>query len=176
MIKIIQIIILLSISLFSCSKDDLEKRGVCESKWGISSPDYYCAVTGEDNCFVGVHKYYDEKSCKLLGYTVPYDRSNGPTGIKFISPDGIKTPGDNGYFANPSSSSGSGGSSGASCDLANYVGPEFNIQVDSQCKAAYAYDCAGMIDARDVACNQYYEYGNNVWTGPGALPTCPYCN
>ena len=172
-------ILVLTISLFSC-KDKNKRNGVCESKWGISSPDYYCALTAEENCFVGVHVYYDEKSCESLGYTKPYEGSSGPTGVKFISPEGIKIPGDNGYFANPPSSGGSGGSAGgsggAACDLENYNGPEFNIQVDSQCKTAYAYECAGLTEARDVACQTYYDYGNSVWTGSGSLPTCPYCN
>lgn len=164
------------ISLFSCLKEKVERKGVCESYWGISSPDYYCALTGEENCFVGVHAYHAEKSCESLGYTEPYGGSGGPDGVKFVSPEGIKTPGVNGIFGNPNAYSGSGGSSGASCGLEDYDGPEFNIQVDSQCKTAFVYDCSGNTVGRDAACQTYYDYGNSVWTGSGPLPTCPYCN
>ena len=89
------------------------------------------------------------------------------------------------YFSNtgeikpgPNSNGGSGGDGGSSvdCDIANYDGPEFDIQVDSQCKAAYLYDCVGDTAARDAACHLYYEYGNAVWTGSGSLPDCRYCN
>lgn len=69
-----------------------------------------------------------------------------------------------------------GDPSSIDCDIEDYDGPEFDIQVDSQCKMAYMYDCVGDIEARDATCKLYYEYGNSVWTGSGSLPDCPYCN
>lgn len=85
------------------------------------------------------------------------------------------SPGPNSNGGGGGSGDGGGGSS-ANCDLAYYNGPEFDIQVDSQCKAAFVYDCVGEIEARNASCDLYYEYGNAVWTGPGSLPDCPYCN
>lgn len=70
---------------------------------------------------------------------------------------------------------GDGDGSSGDCSIEDYNGPEFDIQVDAQCKAAYIYDCVGDEDARDAACALYYQYGEEVWTGTGPLPECPYC-
>ncbi len=81
--------------------------------------------------------------------------------------------------AGPNSDGGgynNGGGGTGNCDASGYNGPDFNIQVDAQCKAAYYYDCIGNNEGRDASCTLYYDYGNSVWTGSGSLPTCPYCN
>ena len=61
-----------------------------------------------------------------------------------------------------------------SCGAEDYNGPDFNIQIDSYCKAAYAYDCAGQTSERDVYCDLYYEVASDF--GYANPPTCNYCN
>lgn len=164
------IVMVLLMLVSGCEKNQL---GVCEMRWGSSSYSYYCVVKDAESCTSGWEYYFESKSCSDLGYTEKHTGSGGPQfNTAFVSPDGKDVPGENGYFA------GGGGAGGGSvnCDLANYDGPEFDIQVDSQCKTAYLYDCAGDITARNAACDLYYEYGNDVWTGSGSLPKCPYCN
>jgi hypothetical protein len=68
-----------------------------------------------------------------------------------------------------------GGTTGANCDMSNYNGPEFDIQIDSQCKTAYAYQCAGNEDGRKTACALYNNY-KSQWKGSGSFPKCPYCD
>jgi hypothetical protein len=74
-------------------------------------------------------------------------------------------------FTNRSASGGGGGG----CDLADYNGPEFDIQLDSQCKTAFLYDCAGEVQGVVTACALYESY-RSLWQGPGSFPDCPYCN
>lgn len=62
-----------------------------------------------------------------------------------------------------------GGSS--PCDLVNYNGPEFNTQIDAQCKTAYLYDCVGNEAGRAAACELYYSWDD----GSPDFPDCPYC-
>lgn len=50
-----------------------------------------------------------------------------------------------------------GGSGTGGCGSSGYNGPEFDIQVDSQCKAAYAYKCAGNQQGVDAACAIYKQ-------------------
>lgn len=119
--------------------------------------------------------YWASKSCNDLGYS---ERGSSIADHHFVNENGESTPGRNGAFwddynSNSGSSSGGGGSS-AACDLANYNGPEFNIQVDSQCKTAYIYDCQQLYQERDVACDLYYSWESS-WTGSGSFPSCPYC-
>lgn len=57
------------------------------------------------------------------------------------------------------------------CDLAYYKGPEFNTQIDAQCKTAFLYDCVGNADGVAAACALYYQYDD----GSPDFPDCPYC-
>lgn len=168
------ILLSLSILTISCEK---HLNGVCEMRWGTSSYSYYCQPEGEEYCSSGWERYFSSASCNDLGYTEKHKGEGGPIGIAFVSSEGRDYPGENGYFATGSGGTGSGSSGGSvNCNIADYDGPEFDIQVDAQCKAAYLYDCGGDIKARNAACKLYYDYGNEVWTGSGSLPKCPYCN
>lgn len=69
------------------------------------------------------------------------------------------------------SSSSSNNSQAGNCDLNNYSGPNFDIQIDSQCKTAYAYDCSGNQDGVAAACAIYNQYREQDPT----IPVCPYC-
>ncbi|MEP4533410.1 MAG: hypothetical protein ABJ004_09995 [Cyclobacteriaceae bacterium] len=60
--------------------------------------------------------------------------------------------------------------SGDACG--DYAGPEFNIQIDSQCKTAQLYLCAGNADGVTVACGLYKQYQAE----DSSIPNCPYCN
>ncbi|MEO9477556.1 MAG: hypothetical protein ABJG41_18565 [Cyclobacteriaceae bacterium] len=62
------------------------------------------------------------------------------------------------------------GGSGDACG--DYAGPEFNIQIDSQCKTAQLYLCAGNSDGVTVACGLYKQYQAQ----DSSIPNCPYCN
>lgn len=61
---------------------------------------------------------------------------------------------------------------GANCDMNNYKGPEFDIQFDSQCKAAYLYKCAGNQKGLEATCAIYKNYQKQ----DPSIPNCPYCN
>ncbi len=65
---------------------------------------------------------------------------------------------------------------GVDCDEDGYAGPEFDFQIDSQCRAAYIYDCFGDIAGKNAACDIYYDYGQDVWVGSDPFPDCPYCD
>jgi hypothetical protein len=73
--------------------------------------------------------------------------------------------------SSPTSAENSSAQIGA-CDLQNYAGPEFNTQFDSQCKAAYAYECAGNMEGVAAACAIYEQYQQQ---SNGQMPDCPYC-
>lgn len=80
-------------------------------------------------------------------------------------------------FAVSVSSSGSQGGSGENdaggvdCS-GGYNGPEFDIQIDSQCQAAYAYACSGAQEGVDAACSLYKGFQSQ----DSSIPDCPYCN
>lgn len=129
---------------------------------------FICSPEDESYYFGGKEKeYFTDKSCKDLGYTV---KGSSEADHHFTSPDGETKPGRNGAFWNKYGKSG-GSSNGAGCDLANYEGPEFNIQVDAQCKTAFLYDCAGNKEGVATACALYKEWDD----GSGNFPDCPYC-
>lgn len=73
---------------------------------------------------------------------------------------------------NSDEGAGSGGSSSGNCGSSGYNGPEFDIQVDSQCKAAYAYLCAGNQQGADAACAIYRQWQED----DSSIPDCPYCD
>jgi len=78
-----------------------------------------------------------------------------------------------------SSGNGSGGSSGLSSDVpggcTEYSGPEFDIQIDAQCQAAWAYLCAGYSKDSDPVKTSCAIYKALQKDYPNA-PNCPYCN
>lgn len=53
-----------------------------------------------------------------------------------------------------------------------YQGPDFDIQIDSQCKAAYAYKCQGNDQGVRAACDVYRGWQQHQ----SGIPNCPYCN
>jgi hypothetical protein len=70
-----------------------------------------------------------------------------------------------------SGNTGGGSSSGINCS-GGYQGPEFDIQIDSQCQAAFAYKCAGNTAGVTATCKIYNTYRQN----DPKIPKCPYCN
>lgn len=64
------------------------------------------------------------------------------------------------------------GNGTGSCDENGYKGPEFDIQVDSQCKAAYFYECSGNAQGVAAACAVYKQWQQD----DPSIPNCPYCN
>ncbi|MGV6862382.1 MAG: hypothetical protein ACWA41_11460 [Putridiphycobacter sp.] len=166
-------IFVFSVGFVSCKKS---KTGVWEEKINHANPaSYHCSPDGRtDNYSSTEAVYHEDASCKDLGYT---DKDWGLDGKYFVSPDGVKTPGENGAFWDEFLASGGGSSSSSSsggCSSDDYNGPEFDTQVDSQCKTAHLYDCQGMTSERDAACDLYYSWESS-WTGSGSFPDCPYC-
>lgn len=53
-----------------------------------------------------------------------------------------------------------------------YQGPQFDIQVDAFCKAAYAYQCDGNTQAVATNCQVYKDWQSQ----DSSIPDCPYCN
>ncbi len=155
-------IVLMTILLFSCE----EKEGACETKFGSSSrPLYSCRNDSDDAlCNVeqsGVEKVFHEgKSCASLGYTHPT-----PNDSFTAEADDYETPGSGGAFQNDTP----GGVAGCT---GSYDGPTFDIQIDSQCQAAYAYTCSGSAAGVKATCAIYKSYQKD---NP-KIPNCPYCS
>ncbi len=63
-------------------------------------------------------------------------------------------------------------SNNQSCDIANYEGPIFNTQIDSQCQLAYVYNCEGNQEGVDAACEVYRFWQEQ----DSSIPDCPYCD
>lgn len=59
---------------------------------------------------------------------------------------------------------------GGGCDF--YAGPEFDIQIDGQCKAAFAYKCEGNEQGLRAACEIYKSWQQHQ----SGIPNCPYCD
>lgn len=146
-----------------------EKEGVCEVKIEANGYIYSCREgSTEETCndSSGVERVFHEgKSCASLGY--PFKNSSGA----YTAEQGkYRTPGDNGAFQNDLNNTGSsGGVAGCS---GGYNGPTFDIQIDSQCQAAYAYKCAGSQQGVDATCAIYKTYQRN----DPSIPNCPYCS
>lgn len=66
----------------------------------------------------------------------------------------------------------SGDQGGAGCSINNYNGPEFDIQIDGQCKAAFIYKCQGNEAGVRAACEIYRSWQQHQ----SGIPNCPYCN
>lgn len=152
-------------SMVSCEKN---KVGVYEQH-GISNNSTCYVCYAEESDYLpetDTRKYWPNKKCSDLGYTKRALVQSGDNEFwYFINPDGENYPGDYGYFKENESSS-SGG-----CANENYEGPEFNIQIDSQCKAAHVYTCSGNQDGVTVACALYKQYQDQ----DPSIPDCPYC-
>lgn len=138
------------------------EEGACEVRIEANGYIYSCREGSNENACSnssGADRVFHEgKSCASLGYS--YKNSSGAYTAK---PDDFRTPGKNGAFQ------GSGGSAGLCTD--EYEGPEFDIQIDSQCKTAYAYACSGAQQGVDAACAIYKAYQKD---NP-SIPNCPYC-
>lgn len=148
--------------LFSaCGKN---KTGACESKTSYVSGVVYTCYDAQDEDFcdgtngsITSAVWHSGKTCQELGYT----HKNYSTGAYTANSSG-SAPGANGAFGS------GGGGGGSNCNGGSYNGPEFDIQIDAQCKAAYQYKCAGHQQGVDAACAIYNTYSN--------VPPCPYCN
>ena len=64
---------------------------------------------------------------------------------------------------------------GAGCNEA-YQRASPDIQLDAHCQAAYAYYCAGGMDAVAAYCQSFKQAVAALWNGVGEKPTCSYCN
>lgn len=164
-VKIKRTVVLLVVSimllLFNTS---CEEEGACEVKIEANGYIYSCREEKTETFCSNYPSssesvFHEGKSCASLGY--PYKSST--TDAYTAKPDDFSTPGKDGAFA------GSSGSAGAGCD--DYNGPTFDIQIDSQCQAAYAYSCSGVQQGVDAACAIYKSYQKN---NP-SIPNCPYC-
>ena len=60
----------------------------------------------------------------------------------------------------------------SACDGTTYQSVSNDIQLDSQCAAAYAAECAGDANAQAAACNNF----NALVEAFGLNLTCPYCS
>jgi len=143
-----------------------EKEGACEIKIRTASKNLFSCRNDSDDSGCSIEQsdvekvFHTGKSCSSLGYN--YKTPNG----SFTSEDGsYDTPGENGAFQNDTGSGGIGGCTGS------YDGPSFDIQIDSQCQAAYAYTCSGSADGVKATCSIYKAYQRD---NP-KIPDCPYC-
>lgn len=154
----------LAIIVMSC-----EKEGVCEIKIQANGYIYSCREGTTDeacNDSSGVERVFHEgKSCASLGY--PFKNSSG---AYTSQQDKLDKPGSNGAFQNDLNNPGGGG--GVAGCSGGYNGPTFDIQIDSQCQAAYAYKCAGSQQGVDATCAIYKTYQRN----DSSIPNCPYCS
>lgn len=141
------------------------KEGACEFRTEYNNVTYHCwqdetqSVCNASSSGISNTIWHEGRSCQELGYT--YQSQTTDYSYSADDADGT-TPGANGGFVN------SGGSGGANCGSGGYNGPDFDIQIDAQCKAAYQYKCAGNQQGVDYCCAIYNSYEN--------VPPCPYCN
>ena len=155
-----------TIVLSSCGKN---KNGVWEMYRAVDNI-YVCFPEKSDYMKENADRvYWEDKSCSVLGYT---EKGSSAGSWHYVNSKGERYPGANGAFKNRG---GSSSGSGSNCDPNNYNGPNFNIQIDSQCKTAHAYKCAGNQQGVQTACGLYYSY-ESQWQGPGSFPRCPYCH
>lgn len=148
-----------------------EETGACESKF--ENWQGYTLYTCDENidadmCEGRDEHFWQDKSCPNLGYAY-YNDGNESWQIDEGN-NGI--PGPYGYWGdNSAGGSPTGGGGTGSCDESGYKGPEFDIQVDSQCKAAYYYKCVGNSDGVKAACAVYKQWQEDN----SSIPNCPYC-
>jgi hypothetical protein len=160
------IVLAAGVTFFSgCEKE----TGACESSYenwqGYTL--YTCEQNEEsDMCEGSREHFWKDKSCSDLGYD--YYNTNNKSYQIDAQNNGI--PGPYGYWGDGSASGGSG--SGGSCDASGYKGPNFDIQVDSQCKTAYFYKCQGNTQGQNAACAVYKQWQQD----DPSIPNCPYCN
>ncbi len=164
--------LVLSLFLSSCG---MFLDGACEFYSQYSSSSVYgCYDEPEDSCDITADVYdaahfHPDVSCADIGYDVP-----SPYSYFYATADGSQ-PSPGGYFGNGGGGGGGsvgGGSSGSGKCTASYAGPEFDIQVDSFCKAAWNYLCnANDANAAEANCQIYRQWQSD---NPG-IPSCPYC-
>lgn len=167
--KIIGLTVLVA-TLVACEE---KETGACEASYenwqGYTL--YTCKENEEsDMCEGSKEHFWVDKSCANLGYTY----FNSKNGNFQIDENNNGIPGPYGEWGDGTASGGSGGSGsgGGSCDASGYNGPEFDIQVDSQCKTAYYYDCIGNQQGVNAACAVYKQWQDD----DSSIPDCPYCN
>lgn len=160
---IVLILFCSAVTFLSCE----EEKFACETETNINGKrSYFCIDTSVDSgcssSSTGINQVLHEGlSCADIGYL--YQSNSGGF---YSKPDDSTQPGEGGAFAG--STVGGGGIAG--CD--GYKGPSFDIQIDSQCQAAYAYSCSGTQQGVDAACAIYEAYKKDF---PN-IPDCPYCD
>lgn len=166
--RIILALIFSSMVMLSCE----EETGACESE--IVNFQGFTLFTCRENreaflCEGSDDHFWVDKNCANLGYPF-YNETNESWQSGANS---NTTPGRYGYWGDKSASGSDTGSGGTgSCDASGYNGPEFDIQVDSQCKAAYAYQCSGNAQGVAATCAIYKQFRDD---NP-SIPPCPYCS
>lgn len=169
---LITMIILTGCPLF----EEEEMNGACETSIINFNGDqiYKCENDQEnDRCDRNdaeiSDRFWEGKTCINLGYFF----DGGFSGWRYDEQNNVK-PGAYGAWGDGSASGteADANNSGGSCGEDDYDGPEFDIQIDSQCKAAFVYRCSGADEAADVACQLYQVYRDQ----DSSIPVCPYCN
>ncbi|MGE0589506.1 MAG: hypothetical protein AB7O48_13095 [Cyclobacteriaceae bacterium] len=161
-------LLFLSVVYLSCEE---EERGACESEI-VNFQGFTLFICEEDEeselCEGSKDHFWKDKTCANLGY--PYYNDTNKSWQAGSANNTI--PGAYGYWGDQSASGSDGGGGTGSCDASGYQGPEFDIQVDSQCKAAYAYQCAGNTQGIAATCAIY----NQFKADNPSIPDCPYCS
>ena len=146
--------------LLSCSGDDEGPKSTMCAEVGAATGQLYVYCNyGEEQCtgdFQLIGTYASLNSCQndIAAVKAEYNSS----GKIAAGPNALST-------GNNSADTGS-------CGIENYTGPEFDIQIDSQCKAAYYYECVGNEEGKDAACAIYKQWQSK----DSSVPNCPYCN
>ncbi|UXP32922.1 hypothetical protein N6H18_03000 [Reichenbachiella agarivorans] len=144
-----------------------DPEGACETKISVGGSQYIYSCRNksyDEGCNSGSASeavFHEGKDCQSLGY-----QFQETTDAWFYSEDETRKPGANGAFKSDKNTR-----SGADCN-GGYNGPEFDIQIDSQCQTAYIYTCSGAQEGVDAACAIYKAWQKEN----SSIPNCPYCN
>ena len=167
----------LLLSLSGCVLTDwmVDPKGACEWKLTTAGrPGYSCVKNyrTESQCSEytrsdDVRRFNEGESCTSLGYTYP-NPFNSDLVAYTEDRDAPSPHGEMAAYEASISGGGGGGGDGGGGSCGPYQGPEFDIQIDSQCKAAHIYSCSGSQQAVDATCAIYNSYSS--------VPNCPYCN
>jgi len=152
--------------LGACERSAITSRGnqiyYCQN----DKSEYLCDIVIDDSNHT---QLWEDKTCINLGYF--YDQGNN---IWQADEDNNVKPGAFGRWGDGTASGteADADNSGASCSEDDYDGPEFDIQIDSQCKLAFIYKCSNHAEGVAAACAIYQVYRNQF----PDIPECPYCN
>ncbi len=173
-LTLLMLIVLTGCPLF---EDEEEAKGACETSLiNIEGYRLYKCENDEDQQSCSTNEsdftdvFWEGRTCINLGYF--YD--GGSSGWRYDEQNNVK-PGAYGNWGDGTASgteADANNSGGASCSEDDYDGPEFDIQIDSQCKLAFIYRCSQADEAADVACSIYQGWRDQ---NP-SIPACPYCN